>query len=71
MRPNAARSPFFLSTYLREEGRLAELTGDVEGAIAAYRQFLALRAEPEAELREEVEDVRERLERLVQEGGEK
>ena len=61
----------YLSTYLREEGRLAELAGDVEGAIAAYRQFLALREDAEPELRDEVEDVRERLARLIREGSEK
>ena len=64
------RAPY-LTTYLREEGRLAERTGDREGAIAAYRQFLALRGEPDPELQDETEDVRERLERLVQEGPER
>jgi hypothetical protein len=53
----------YVSTYLREEGRLAELSGDREGAIAAYRQYLTLRAEPEPELVEDVEAVRDRLER--------
>jgi hypothetical protein len=31
--------------YLREEGRLAALTGDREGAIRAYRHYLALRGD--------------------------
>jgi DNA-binding SARP family transcriptional activator len=44
--------PEFLSTALREEGRLASLTGDTGGAIRAYRQYLALRTNPEPEMRE-------------------
>jgi tetratricopeptide (TPR) repeat protein len=61
----------YVSTYLREEGRLAELAGDVEGAIAAYRQYLALRSEPEPELAVDVEAIRERLERLIRRGSER
>ena len=33
--------------YLREEGRLAALTGDRQGAIRAYRHYLALRGDAE------------------------
>ncbi len=57
-RPNALRAvrrraggfllgPLYISTFLREEGRLAALTGDTTGAIRAYRHYLALRPNPE------------------------
>ena len=59
--------PLFLSTFLREEGRLAAATGDREGAIRAYRHYLALRADPEPPLRGEAERIREALERLERE----
>src|SRR5690606_35677658 len=36
-----------LSTFLREEGRLAELTGDTAAALRAYQHYLALRDDPE------------------------
>jgi hypothetical protein len=52
---------FFLSTFLREEGRLASLTGDTTGAIRAYRHYLALRAEPDPALRPERDRVRAAL----------
>jgi hypothetical protein len=54
----------YLSTYLREEGRLAALTGDRQGAIRAYRHYLALRSNPEPSLRPEVERVRAEFARL-------
>ncbi len=57
----------FLSSYLREEGRLAALTGDREGAIRAYRHYLALRADPEPVLAADVDAVRTELGRLVAE----
>jgi serine/threonine-protein kinase len=59
--------PVFLSTYLREEGRLAALTGDREGAIRAYRRYVALRADPEPSLAEDVAAVRTELRRLERE----
>ena len=37
---------FMLPEFLREEGRLAALAGDVTGAIEAYRIYLALRDAP-------------------------
>jgi hypothetical protein len=52
---------WYLSTYLREEGRIAALAGDTAGAIRAYRHYLALRPDPEPEVRPEVEAVRARL----------
>ena len=54
----------FLSTQLREEGRLAALAGDREGAIRAYRHYLALRSDPEPALREDAARVRAELARL-------
>jgi DNA-binding SARP family transcriptional activator/TolB-like protein len=66
VRRGAWSSPWFLSTYLREEGRLAALTGDREGAIRAYRHFLMLRSDPEPSLATETEDVRRELHRLEQ-----
>ena len=59
--------PPLLSTYLLEEGRLAALTGDREGAIAAYRKYLTLRADAEPEVAKELEAVRIELRRLERE----
>jgi eukaryotic-like serine/threonine-protein kinase len=59
--------PWFLSTYLREEGRLAALTGDTAAAITAYRHYLALRSDPEPSLRPEADQVRNELAALVAE----
>jgi serine/threonine-protein kinase len=56
--------PRMLSTLLREEGRLAALTGDVNGAIKAYRHFLALRPNPVERLRADTERIRSELQRL-------
>jgi DNA-binding SARP family transcriptional activator/TolB-like protein len=54
----------YLSTYLREEGRLAALQGDLPGAIRAYRHFLALRNDPDPHLREERNHIQREVERL-------
>jgi tetratricopeptide (TPR) repeat protein len=61
--------PGYLSTMLREEGRLAALTGDREGAVRAYRHFLALRPNPPERLRADTERVRITLARLEARGG--
>jgi eukaryotic-like serine/threonine-protein kinase len=53
--------PWYLSTYLREEGRLSALAGDTAGAVRAYRHYLTLRPDPEPAVRPEVEAVRARL----------
>jgi protein kinase-like protein len=55
-----------LSTFLREEGRLAALTGDRLGAIRAYQHYLALRTHPEPEVKPEVDSVRAELARLLE-----
>jgi hypothetical protein len=57
--------PHFLSTYLREEGRLATLTGDIDGAIKAYRHFLVLRSDPEPHLVPQRDSIRVELEELL------
>jgi hypothetical protein len=58
---------WYLSTFLREEGRLAALTGDTAGAIRAYQHFLFLRPNPEPEMKPESEQVRAELSKLLQE----
>ncbi len=62
------RTPYenaiMLSSFRREQGRLAVLTGDTTGAIRAYRHYLALRYDPEPHLRPEVERIRGELARL-------
>jgi hypothetical protein len=47
-----------LSTFLREEGRLAALAGDRQGALRAYNHYLSLRDDPEPAVAPEVERVR-------------
>ncbi|MEP7325886.1 MAG: hypothetical protein ABI836_08060 [Gemmatimonadota bacterium] len=56
----------YLATQLREEGRLAALAGHRDRAIESYRQYLALRTNPEPEMVAEVEQVRGELRRLAQ-----
>jgi serine/threonine-protein kinase len=55
----------YVSTFLREEGHLAALTGDTAGAVRAYQHYLARRQNPEPHVRPEVERVREELARLA------
>ena len=57
--------PNFLSTYLREEGRLATLTGDTAGAMAAYRRYLTMQALPEPSVAPHVAEARAALDRLL------
>jgi hypothetical protein len=54
----------YLSTLLRDEGRLAAITGDSAGAIRAYRHYLALRANPEPVLLSEAAQILQELARL-------
>ncbi len=61
------RGTWYLSTFLREEGRLSALTGDTASAIRAYRHFLALRPNPEPEVKPEVEMVRAELAKISKE----
>jgi eukaryotic-like serine/threonine-protein kinase len=59
--------PMYLSSYLREEGRLAATVGEREEAVAAYQHYLALRSDPEPSLRPRVEQVRADLAQLLKE----
>jgi hypothetical protein len=61
----------FYVTYHREEGRLAALNGDREGAIKAYHRYLALRAGAEPRLQPQVAQVRAELEALERESTDK
>lgn len=55
----------YLTAHLREEGRLAALTGDRPGAIRAYQHYLALRSNPEPALRPAYEAVLSDLAKLT------
>jgi serine/threonine-protein kinase len=55
----------YLTTHLREEARLAALTGDRAGAARAYQHYLALRSESEPGSRGEMEEVRAERARLL------
>ncbi|MEO7476236.1 MAG: hypothetical protein ABIY46_12970, partial [Gemmatimonadales bacterium] len=61
--------PRLMSTFLREEGRLAVLAGEREAAIGAYQHYLALRPDPEPSVKPEVEQVRADLAGLLGEQG--
>jgi hypothetical protein len=54
-------SNLLLATSLRTEGRLAAEVGDTEGAMRAYRHYLALRTDPEPTLQPQVDSVRAAL----------
>jgi hypothetical protein len=55
----------YLSSLLKDEGRLAALTGDRRGAIRAYEHYLALRSDPEPSLKPEADRVRAELAQLM------
>ena len=57
--------PPFLSSSLREEGRLAALTGDTAGSVRAYRHYLMFRYDPEPSVQPEVERVTRHLATLL------
>jgi hypothetical protein len=63
-------SPMYV-TYHREEGRLAALNGDREGAIRAYRRYLGLRSGAEPRLQPQVAQVRAELAALERESTDK
>jgi hypothetical protein len=52
---------------LREEGRYAALAGERDEAIRAYRQYLALRSDPEPAVRPKIDEVRAELAALERE----
>ncbi len=53
-----------LSSYLREEGRLAARLGDRAAAIRAYERYLVLRTKRESALRAERDRIRAKVDRL-------
>ena len=58
-----------IPAHLREEGRLAAMLGDTEGAIRAYTRYLMLRDQPDpGSMEEEVRRVREHLDALTRTG---
>ena len=61
------RNPNYLSTFAREEGRLAAIVGDTAGSVRAYRHYLGLRYDPEPSVRAEVDRVRRELAALLHE----
>jgi hypothetical protein len=60
-RDDFAGWPRYLAPTLREEGRYAALAGANDDARRAFRRYLALRSDPDPELREQVEVVRGEL----------
>jgi len=54
----------YLAAHLREEGRLAALTGDTAGAVRAARHYLLLMSDPEPRVRAQVDSVRAELAKL-------
>jgi tetratricopeptide (TPR) repeat protein len=63
-RPYLTGWPRYLIPALREEGRLAEVTGDTRGAIAAYSAYLTARTAPEESVASQVASVRASLAKL-------
>ena len=61
-------APLYLTTFLREEGRLAALAGDQAGAARAYRRFLALRAGSDPAFRGTFDSVKAALAALDRAG---
>jgi DNA-binding SARP family transcriptional activator/TolB-like protein len=57
--------PENLTTYLREEGRLAAHAGDRAAAARALSQYLMLRSKPEPSLKPQADSVRTELARLT------
>jgi hypothetical protein len=53
--------PLYLSTYLREEGRLSAVTGDASSARRAYERYLALRAGADGSYQSKTDEVRRAL----------
>lgn len=54
-------APLYMTTFLREEGRLAAMTGDTARAIDAYRRYLVFRSDPQPSLKPSVDSIRMEL----------
>jgi serine/threonine-protein kinase len=63
-------NPYYV-TYHREEGRLAALNGDRQGAIRAYRRYLTIRANAEPRLQPQLRQVQSELDGLLRESTDK
>jgi hypothetical protein len=63
----AVPGPYFLTTQLREEGRIAAALGRAGEAIDAYRNYLRLRSDPEPAVQRLTDEVRTELARLIAE----
>jgi serine/threonine-protein kinase len=59
-------NPIYVA-YHREEGRLAALNGDREGAVRAYRRYLTLRSNPEPRLQPQIAQIRAEIQALQRE----
>jgi len=57
--------PIYLSTQLRERGRLAASIGDTVEAVDAFERYLALRTDPSPPVADDVARVRETLQGLT------
>jgi DNA-binding SARP family transcriptional activator len=57
--------PAYLSSFLREEGRLSALDADTAAAIRAYRHYLALRPDPEPALQPQDAQIRRELSAML------
>jgi tRNA A-37 threonylcarbamoyl transferase component Bud32/tetratricopeptide (TPR) repeat protein len=55
---------YYFAPRLRDEGRLAVLAGDRDGAMRVYRQYLVLRSNPDPELKPLADEARAELKRL-------
>jgi hypothetical protein len=64
-RPFHPLGSILMPTMLREQGRLAALTGDRDKAIAVYRRYLNLTEQAEPSIQEEVDAVRIHLAQLT------
>jgi hypothetical protein len=67
-RPSGRPWPAYLASHLREEGRLANESGDRAAAARAWRHYLSLRPDPEPELMAEVTRVRTAVQRIAEQG---
>jgi hypothetical protein len=64
-RPNMRPWPRYLATALMQEGLLATAIQDSAAARTAWRQYLALRTDPSAALREQADSVRAMLREIA------